>query len=1114
MQDLTKPHIDSFNYVLKEGLNTAVKRIEPLEFALPSGQRISLSIQNASILNPMVPQSNIYATTLRVFPAECRERGITYKGKLTLELNWSVDGRKFGPVERAIGDVPIMVKSNACNIVKMNPAELVQHGEEIQEMGGYFIVNGNEKVLRMLIMPRRNYPMALSRGSWKSRGPQYTEFGVQMRTVADDQTSTNLVLHYLNDGNAMLCFVLERQQFFVPLAVMLRALVDQPDHFIYSELVKGREDNSYYKGCIASMLRQMQEEGLSTRAKTLQYLGKTFRVKLGLPDWYTDLQVGEFLIRSCICIHLKDNVDKFNTLVFMTQKLYALTKHGCAAESADNPMFQEALVAGHLYLMVLKDRLKTWLQSLKSVILKKVSMGKGVDMLTNPTSFCECMRMTQDVTKAMEFLLATGNLATKSTLGLMQMKGLAVLADKLNFYRYISHFRCIHRGAFFSEMRTTAVRRLLPEAYGFICPVHTPDGSPCGLLNHLTAECQVSCAPPSNLSSQLPQLLSSLGMLPMDAPLTAASEYYNVLLDGKVLGRIHQDSVSNVADRLRALKVTGGNPPQVSPLLEIGLVMRTPQASQYPGLFLFSSCARFIRPVTNLLHDKREMVGSFEQVYMDICVTASEAIPGVTTHQDLCETSMLSTLANFTPFSDFNQSPRNMYQCQMGKQTMGTPLHALVHRADNKLYRIQTPQSPMVRPKVYDDYDVDEYPNGTNAIVAVISYTGYDMEDAMIINKSSYERGFAHGSVYKSEVFILLLQFFTLSCHSGVKPGDTLAEQHLDADGLPFIGRYLTSGSPYYSYINVQTGESRVVKYKYDEPAYVQQIKLLAHDLSNTELQKVCIVLRIRRNPIIGDKFSSRHGQKGICSQKWPVENMPFTEGGITPDILFNPHGFPSRMTIGMMIESMAGKSAAAHGICHDATPFTFSEKQPAIEFFGDMLTEAGYNYYGTERLYSGVNGKLFEADIFTGVVYYQRLRHMVSDKFQVRSTGAVDVTTHQPIKGRKRGGGIRFGEMERDALIAHGASFLLNDRLFNCSDRSLAHVCVKCGSLLSPLIQVQKGKKYGVQFESSQAWKCCVCQSKDSVKVIAVPYVLRYLVAELAAMNIKTNLDIRDSLS
>lgn len=210
-------------------------------------------------------------------------------------------------------------------------------------------------------------------------------------------------------------------------------------------------------------------------------------------------------------------------------------------------------------------------------------------------------------------------------------------------------------------------------------------------------------------------------------------------------------------------------------------------------------------------------------------------------------------------------------------------------------------------------------------------------------------------------------------------------------------------------------------------------------------------------------------------------------------------------MTIGMLIESMAGKSAALHGLCHDATPFTFSEENSALPHFGEMLKAAGYNYYGTERMYSGISGVELEADIFIGVVYYQRLRHMVSDKFQVRTTGARDKVTNQPIGGRNVQGGIRFGEMERDALLAHGSTFLLHDRLFHCSDRTVAHVCLKCGSLLSPLL---KPPPAGSTTRIRQHI-CTICERSDTIEPIAIPSVFQCFVAELAAINVNVKLHV-----
>uniref|UniRef100_A0A8C6CKJ1 DNA-directed RNA polymerase n=1 Tax=Moschus moschiferus TaxID=68415 RepID=A0A8C6CKJ1_MOSMO len=917
LQELTRAHVESFNYAVREGLIHAVQAVPPFEFAFKD-ERISLTIVDAVISPPAVPKGSI-CKELNVYPAECRGRRSTYRGKLTADISWSVNGISKGVIKQFLGYVPIMVKSKLCNLYNLPPKALIEHHEETEEMGGYFIINGIEKVIRMLIMPRRNFPIAMVRPKWKSRGPGYTQYGVSMHCVREEHSAVNMNLHYLENGTVMLNFIYRKELFFLPLGFALKALVSFSDYQIFQELIKGKEDDSFFRNSVSQMLRIVMEEGCSTQKQVLNYLGERFRVKLSLPDWYPNEQAAEFLFNQCICIHLKSNTEKFYVLCLMTRKLFALAKGECMEENPDSLMNQEVLTPGQLFLMFLKGSLQ-----------------------------------------------------------LMELHiGLTVLREK-----------------------------------------------------------------------------------------------------------------------------------RIPPWMEVALIPMTGKPSLYPGLYLFTTPCRLVRPVQNLELGKEELIGTMEQIFMNVAIFEDEVLAGVTTHQELFPHSLLSVIANFIPFSDHNQSPRNMYQCQMGKQTMGFPLLTFQDRSDNKLYRLQTPQSPLVRPYMYDYYDMDNYPIGTNAIVAVISYTGYDMEDAMIVNKASWERGFAHGSVYKSE-FIDLSEKIKQGDDSlvfGVKPGDPRVLQKLDSDGLPFIGAQLKYGEPYYSYLNLNTGEGFVMYYKSKENCIVDNIKVCSNDTGNGKFKCVCITMRVPRNPTIGDKFASRHGQKGILSRLWPVEDMPFTESGMVPDILFNPHGFPSRMTIGMLIESMAGKSAALHGLCHDATPFIFSEENSALEYFGEMLKAAGYNYYGTERLYSGISGLELEADIFIGVVYYQRLRHMVSDKFQVRTTGARDKVTNQPIGGRNVQGGIRFGEMERDALLAHGTSFLLHDRLFNCSDRSVAHVCVKCGSLLSPLLEKPPPSWSALR---NRKYNCALCNRSDTIDTVSVPYVFRYFVAELAAMNIKVKLDI-----
>ncbi|XP_034079920.1 DNA-directed RNA polymerase I subunit RPA2 isoform X2 [Gymnodraco acuticeps] len=1006
VQDLTKAHIESFDQALTDGLSRVVQAIPPLEFTFRN-DRISLAFVEATLYSPVVAKGNI-CREMKVFPAECRGRRCTYKGKLVADVSWSINGIPKGIIKQSMGQVPIMVKSKLCNLHGLSPKKLVEHHEESEEMGGYFIVNGNEKVIRMLIMPRRNYPIAMSRPKWKSRGQGYTQYGISMRCVKEEHTAVNMNLHYLENGTVMLNFIYQKELFFLPLGFALKALVDFTDFQIYQELIKSREDNSFYKSCASEMLRMVMEEGCTTRSKVLNYLGERFRVKMNLPEWYTNDQCANYLLDECICIHLKSGMEKFYLLCLMTRKLFTFAKQECMEENPDSIMCQEVLTPGQLYLMFMKERMSAWLLSVKLSFEKR---GSRLSAVWTAENVIKIFNMGTDLTKPFEYLLATGNLSSKT------------------------------------------------------------------------------------------------GVTPVDGtPGKAYADCYPVLLDGAVVGWVEAELAPVVVDSLRMFKVLKEK--KIPPWTEIVLVPKTGKASMYPGVFLFTTPCRMVRPVRNLALGKQELIGTFEQLYINVGIMEDEIEPGVTTHQELFPHSMLSVVASFIPYSDHNQSPRNMYQCQMGKQTMGFPLHSFLDRSDNKLYRLQTPQSPMVRPYMYDHYNLDNYPSGTNAIVAVISYTGYDMEDAMIVNKSSWERGFAHGSIYKTELVDLAEKVRGEdSVVFGVKPGDPKVNDKLDADGLPFIGSTLQYGDPFYGYINLNTGQTFVNFYKSQEACVVDNIKVCSNDTGTGRLKRICITMRVPRNPTIGDKFASRHGQKGILSRLWPAEDMPFTESGMAPDILFNPHGFPSRMTIGMLIESMAGKSGALHGLSHDATPFTFSEESSALEYFGEMLRAGGYNYYGTERLYSGVSGLELEADIFIGVVYYQRLRHMVSDKFQVRTTGARDKVTNQPVGGRNIQGGIRFGEMERDALLAHGSSFLLHDRLFNCSDRSVAQVCVDCGSLLSPLLE--KPPPYWSSMRNRKT-VCTLCGKSDSIDSVSVPYVFRYFVAELAAMNIKVKLDIK----
>lgn len=1158
LADAVQPHIGSFN-ALTEGpdgglLNLGVKDIGSKVIFDGKGSdtnpnylenKLSLSVEKVSISKPMSNDGVSSAVERKVFPAESRQRLTSYKGKILLQLKWTVnDGEETFTEVRDCGGLPIMLQSNRCHLNKLSPYELVQNKEESDEFGGYFIVNGIEKLIRMLIVQRRNHPMAIIRPSFANRGASYSQYGIQIRSVRPDQTSQTNVLHYLNDGQVTFRFSWRKNEYLIPVVMILRALYDTNDREIFDHIVGGDTSNSFLTDRLELLLRGFKKRypTLKNRKQTLQYLGDKFRVVFQASPDMTDLQVGEELLRRIVLVHLgENNKDKFNMLLFMIRKLYSLVAGECSPDNPDAAQHQEILLGGFLYGMIIKEKIEEYLQNIKLQIQTDINRGLAINFKEQKYMSKVLMRVNENIGSKLQYFLSTGNLVSQSGLDLQQVSGYTVVAEKINFYRFISHFRMVHRGSFFAQLKTTAVRKLLPESWGFFCPVHTPDGSPCGLLNHLAHKCKISTE--QSDVSRIPSILYSLGVTPASHIIAAGPSMCCVQLDGKIVGWCSHEQGKVVADTLRFWKVEGKTP-GLPVDLEVGYVPPT-TSGQYPGLFLFGGRSRMMRPVRYLPLDKEDIVGPFEQVYMNIAVTPEEIENNIHSHVEFSPTNILSILANLTPFSDFNQSPRNMYQCQMGKQTMGTPGVALCHRSDNKLYRLQTGQTPIVKANLYDEYGMDNFPNGTNAVVAVISYTGYDMDDAMIINKSADERGFAYGTMYKVEKVNLSMNRTRgdpITQHFGFGTDEWPKEwlDKLDDDGLPLIGTYVEEGDPICAYFDDTLNKTKIKTYHSSEPAYIEEVKLIGDESSKfQELQAITIKYRIRRTPQIGDKFSSRHGQKGVCSRKWPTIDMPFSETGIQPDVIINPHAFPSRMTIGMFVESLAGKAGALHGIAQDSTPWTFSESDTPADYFGDQLLKAGYNYHGNEPMYSGATGEELRADIYIGVVYYQRLRHMVNDKFQVRSTGPVNSLTMQPVKGRKRHGGIRVGEMERDALIGHGTSFLLQDRLLNCSDYTQTSVCRDCGAILTTQSSVPKigsmstvrcrrcaikfdeAKKLIAKYEpgeepihiaDSEIWEDGQGNKYvggGNTTTVAVPFVLKYLDSELAAMGIRLRYNV-----
>ena len=763
---LTKPHVNSFDYFLQVGLDKGIRDIEPIEMdilppallrsigigeegseeklqkALQDVTTIKFWFENVKIGKPNKNSGMGQTAPNSLLPRECRERDLMYSGLITGNLCFTVVERRNGMIvnrsrrptklAKNFGSMPIMVGSRACNLHGLTPEQLIQCREEEYEAGGYFIVNGIERCVRMLQIPRRNHPTSIQRNNYKNRGPTYTDLGVAIKCSRHngDMTSVTNTLHYLTTGGASLKFTARKQEFLIPVILLLRALsgghvhaqaadaaagganMGITDEELYNRIVQGDEYNTFLKARAELLLQDARARfpKLNTPNECTAFIGSRFRRVSLKAESTSNVDVGKFILRKYVLIHLVNDGDKLECLLLLLRKLYSFAAGDSGADNADSLQNQEILTPGHLISAFVKEKFEEALQDMRNGILRdlRTDYSKFSQKLLRgePNEWNRIMerhgglRAGGGIGNKVKHFLSTGNIISTTGLDLMQVSGYTIVAERLNFLRYCAHFRSVHRGQFFMEMKTTAVRKLLPDQWGFLCPVHTPDGGPCGLLSHLSIKAHILTYPDnaashiileknnegSKKNSKSPttqkkkkwmdidKLLISLGVSPAcvggQVGEGGGRPMYSdlpVCLDGRVVGSAPYSLCKTVASELRKMKVQDDSVLPES--LEVALIPPGgAQGAPFPGLFLFSCPARLVRPVLQRATGRAEMIGPMEQAFMDIACLKEDIREGITTHQELDPTNMLSLIANMTPFSDQNQSPRNMYQCQMGKQ--------------------------------------------------------------------------------------------------------------------------------------------------------------------------------------------------------------------------------------------------------------------------------------------------------------------------------------------------------------------------------------------------------------------------------------------------------------
>ncbi len=1067
---LVESNIRSFNDFIE---NKMQKIIQELSDSIPT-EDFEIKLGKIVVEKPNIIESD--GSKKLITPAEARLRNLTYSAPIKLDMTINYAGQAESATVD-LGRIPIMVKSRVCNLDGLSAEELIENYVDPRDTGGYFLINGNERIMIMAedlasnqtFIEFQSIKKILMLRLFSQRG----SYKIPMALVENTEGILELNFSRFRD---------------IPAIILLKALGLESDAEI-SKLI-GKETDSLIVNFYEFASISNQNDALMWIAEKNSLQGTTKEILERVSQ-----RIDAYFLPH-IGLDEKARIEKAKTLCkFVKQYYVAKESPKTSLTDKDHYGNKRIRLSGDLLSDLFRVNMNILLREIQHSLQKTVKRRKFYSIKTLAKSTLFSHRV--------ESAIATGSWIGERT-------GVTQNMDKNNSFAMMSQLQRVTSNLSSETGENFAARTVHPTHYGRFCPVETPEGSEIGLRKNLAILARISNV--VNMSDEkILGILKNIGLKDEEG---LVDVFYNGIFVGTA------DDVEEFLIKVKAQRRTDNLPLEMS--IKYDKALNT--------IFVSSEVGRVLRPLiivedgqSKLKPEHLEMVkqGSlswddlFKQGFLEYldageendCLVSidEESLTEKHTHLEIDKIDVLGVSVAMIPFANHNPPARLVKGGSRAyRQGLGIYAANYLVRMDTDVSILHYPQRPIVRSFIYDTLNV--HPVGQNVVVAVMPFEGYNIEDSVVLNRGAVQRGMGRSTRFRPYSSIELHYAGGLRDDICIPEKDVSgyrteeSYRYLEDDGIVFPEASLLQGEVIIGKISppkflseareisIQNKKENSTAIRQEETGVVDSVFITQDKEGNRIVQ---IRTRELRTPELGDKFSCPHGQKGVVGAIAPEENIPFTGNGITPDIIFNPHGIPSRMTMGYVMDILAGKLAALSGKIIDASPFS-GESLSSLE---DNLKKLGFRPNGKEIFYHGVTGQRMPIKIYVGSMFYLKLKYMVADRMHARGTGKVALLTRQPIEGRSRGGALRLGEMEQQALVGHGASLLLKERYD--SDKVVFYVCSKCGGLV---IDDQIHKKR----------VCSLCHS-NQVEPVEVSYAFKLLVEELQGLHLLTKFKLKN---